>query len=65
MEAYKQPALVEEYLPGREFTVGYIGNPGFPAVRRRPWLYDNDGYHFFPIMEIDSRRERLSRCLRT
>ena len=54
VEAYKQPALVEEYLPGREFTVGYIGNPGFPAVRRRPWLYDNDGYHFFPIMEIDS-----------
>lgn len=53
-QVYHQPALVEEFLPGREFTVGFIGNHGNPSDRRRPELYDLDGYHFFPILEIDS-----------
>ncbi|MEM2129584.1 MAG: ATP-grasp domain-containing protein [Candidatus Bathyarchaeia archaeon] len=26
IKTYKQPAIVEEFLPGREFTVGLIGN---------------------------------------
>lgn len=26
IEEYKQPALIEEYLPGREFTVSVLGN---------------------------------------
>jgi D-alanine-D-alanine ligase len=26
IETYREPALVEEYLPGREFTVGVLGN---------------------------------------
>lgn len=56
IETYKQPAMVEELLTGREFTVGFIGNPGFPGGRTRPYLYNFDGYHFFPVLEIDASR---------
>jgi D-alanine-D-alanine ligase len=56
VKTYHQPALVEEFLPGREFTVGFIGNPGKRSNRRRPELYDSDGYHFFPVLELDSAR---------
>jgi len=55
IRTYHQPVLVEEFLPGREFTVGFIGNPGSPENRNRSYLYNQEGYHWFPIMEIDSR----------
>ncbi|HHY32440.1 MAG TPA: ATP-grasp domain-containing protein [Firmicutes bacterium] len=37
--SYRQPALVEEFLPGREFTVGIVGNrelETFPIMEVRP-----------------------------
>ncbi|MGD8603977.1 MAG: hypothetical protein PVF49_05310 [Anaerolineales bacterium] len=52
IETYRQPALAETYLPGREFTVGFLGNPESSFTRRRPWLYDAHGYHFFPVLEL-------------
>jgi D-alanine-D-alanine ligase len=54
IETYHQPTLVEEHLPGREFTVGLVGNRIRPGEVRWNGLYDSNGYHLFPILEIDS-----------
>jgi D-alanine-D-alanine ligase len=34
LQSYKEPALVEEYIPGREITVGLVGN----VAAELPWL---------------------------
>ena len=51
---YKQPALVENFLPGNEYTVGQIGGPHARHFSRHPDWYNTDGFHQMPILELDS-----------
>jgi D-alanine-D-alanine ligase len=53
---YNQPALIEIFLPGREFTVGVLGRHDTVLYSRHPEWYDKDGFHRLPILELDSSR---------
>jgi D-alanine-D-alanine ligase len=50
---YRQPALVEAFLPGREFTVGLVGNRLCNGDRPLSDFYNAQGYHVLPVLEID------------
>ena len=56
IHSYQQPALVENFLPGREFTVGQLGRPDAKLFSRHPHWYEADGFHRLPILELKTEK---------
>jgi D-alanine-D-alanine ligase len=54
LSRYQQPALVEEYLPGREFTVGLLGEER-PRVLPPMEIIFNAGAGEFPLYTLEHK----------
>ena len=59
-ERYDQPVLAEQFIDGREITVGVVGNLTTPVAWRLPDDEDaprlSRGLHFLPPLEVDMSR---------
>lgn len=55
LKTYQEPALVETYLPGREFTVAVLGRHDAARFSPLPHLYAADGFCRLHPEEIDCR----------
>lgn len=56
-ERYNQPLLAEQFIEGREVTIGIVGNLNRPVARRIPDDEDarriSSGLHIFPPLEVN------------
>ncbi len=54
-DTYKQPALVEEYLPGQEYTVLMLGNGEYQEFLPGKIMVDPSLFGDYPILRADLR----------
>lgn len=57
IDGYRQPALVEEFLEGREFTVGIIGNDDLMLLPIREIRFDHCPADHGPIYSYQYKQE--------